>query len=134
MKIKDFIAIGVVSCALVSAGGAQVSSNRDQNNEHLTQAQLNQLAREAHTPEQYQALAAHYANEQKEFLQQAANAKAEWERRSQNVMGVLAKYPRPVDSAKYLYDYFVEKANEAGLRSAKYSQQEISSRQHSGHQ
>lgn len=122
MKIKDFIAIGVVSCALVNAGGAQVSHNPGQDNEHHTQAQLKQSAREAHTPEQYQALSAYYANQQKEFLQRAAHEKAEWVRRSQNVMAVSAKYPRPMDSAKYQYEYFVEKAREAGLRSANYSQ------------
>jgi hypothetical protein len=105
------------------AGSAQVSHNLDQDNELHTQAQLNQLTREANTPRQYQALAAYYANQQKYFLQQAADKKAEWERRSQNVVGVLAKYPRPVDSARYLYESFVEKANEAGLRSAKYSEE-----------
>jgi hypothetical protein len=123
MKIKDFIAMSVVSCALVSAASAQVSRSLDQNKELHTQAQLKQLTREAHAPEQYQVLAAYYADQQKYFLQQAADEKTEWELRGQNVVGVLAKYPRPVDSAKYLYQSFVEKANEAGLRSAKYSQE-----------
>jgi len=123
MKIKDFIAISVVSCALVSAGSAQISRSLDQNEELHTQAQLKQLAREAHTSEQFQFLATYYADQQKYFLHQAANEKTEWDLRGHNVVGVLAKYPRPVDSAKYLYQSFVERANEAGLRSAKYSQE-----------
>jgi hypothetical protein len=122
MRIKDFIAMSVVSCALVSAGSAQVSRNLDQDQELHTQAQFNQLTREANTPEQYQAQAADYANQRKYFLAQAAAEKAEWERRSQNVMGAFAKYPRPMDSVKYLYESFVEKANKAGSRFAEYSQ------------
>jgi hypothetical protein len=36
-------------------------------------------------------------------------------------MGAAAKYPRPVDSARNLYEYYMYKASEAGTLEAKYS-------------
>jgi hypothetical protein len=79
------------------------------------------MAREAHTPEQYRALASYYWREQKDYLQQAAEEKHEWIRRSQNIMVVAAKYPRPADSARNLYEYYMCKASEVAELSAKYS-------------
>ena len=67
-------------------------------------------------------LASYFGNQKQGYLQQAADEKKEWERRSQNTTGIAAKYPRPVDSAKNLYDYYMAKANEASDLEAKYSQ------------
>jgi len=36
--------------------------------------------------------------------------------------GVAAKYPRPVDLARNLYEYYMYKASEMGALSLKYSQ------------
>ena len=38
-----------------------------------------------------------------------------------NVMGVLAKYPRPVDSARNLHEYYMYAASEAGTLETTYS-------------
>jgi len=122
MKIKDFIAVSILNAALVSVASAQGTATPAKNDVQHSQAQLNKLVREAHSQEDYQALANYYGKQQEDFLQQAAQEKTEWERRGQNVMGVLAKYPRPVDSAKYLYESYAYRATEAGSLSAKYSQ------------
>jgi hypothetical protein len=83
---------------------------------------LKQLAHEARTQEQYMAFADCYEKLQNNYLQQAAEEKQEWARRSQNIMALAAKYPRPVDSARNLYEYYLSKASEAGKLSVKYSQ------------
>jgi hypothetical protein len=82
---------------------------------------LKQLALNAHAPAQYTALANYYGEQRNSYMQKAAEEKQEWERRSQNVMASAAKYPRPVDSARNLYEYYMYKASEAGTLEAKYS-------------
>jgi hypothetical protein len=81
------------------------------------------MARDAHAPEQYKALARYYGSQQENYLRQAAEAKKDWERKGQNVTGAYAKYPRPVDSARNLYEYYMHKASEAGTLEAKFSKQ-----------
>jgi len=101
---------------------AQVAASSAENGTHYTQAQLKQLARDAHTPAQYSALAVYYGNQQNDYLQKAAEEKQEWIRRSQNAVSIAAKYPRPADSARYLYEYYTTRAAESGQLAAKYSQ------------
>jgi hypothetical protein len=79
------------------------------------------MMQDAHTPAQYGVLSAYYATQQKDFQAQADTEKQEWARRSANIMLTAAKYPRPVDSAHYLYDYYAYKAAEAGQFAARYS-------------
>jgi hypothetical protein len=92
-----------------------------ENGAHYTKAQLKQLVQNAHTPEQYTALASYFNEQKSNYLQQAAEEKREWESRGQNVMGMAAKYPRPVDSARNLYEYYIYKASKAEILEAKYS-------------
>jgi len=82
---------------------------------------LRQLALEAHAPAQYAAVANYYGERRSDYLKKAAEEEQEWVRRSQNIMGVAAKYPRPVDSARNLYEYYKYKASEAGTLEAKYN-------------
>lgn len=74
------------------------------------QAEVRDLMRSAHTAQQYSALASCFRARQEAFEQQAHAEKLEWERRSQNVSGPAAKYPRPVDSSKNRYEYFAYEA------------------------
>jgi hypothetical protein len=87
---------------------------------HYSKAELAQLRKEAHTPEQYRALAVYFEHRKRSFQEQADQEKKEWERRSQNVVGPAAKYPRPVDSARNLYEYYDYEADQAGLLQAQY--------------
>jgi hypothetical protein len=120
---RILIAAGILSFALAGVGDAQATASTAGNGAHYTQAQLRQMVRDAHTPEQYKALAGYYAGRHTYYLQQAAEEKQEWVRRSQNIMVVAAnKYPRPVDSARNLYEYYMYKASEAGDLAAKYRQ------------
>jgi hypothetical protein len=54
------------------------------------------------------------------FQDQDNQEKKEWERQSQNVVGSAAKYPRPVDSARNLYEYYDYEAHQAGVLQAQY--------------
>ncbi|WP_263354728.1 hypothetical protein [Acidicapsa acidisoli] len=110
----------ILSLALATLGNAQGTASSKQTGEHYTQSQLKKLVNEAHTPDQYDVLAHYYGNEQQSFLQKAADEKQEWARRSQFTTSISAKYPRPVDSARNLYEYYAYKASEAGVLSEKY--------------
>ena len=58
---------------------------------------------------------------QSEFSQKAAEEMEELARRSQNVSGPAAKAVRPVDSARYLYQYYAHEATESAFQADKYT-------------
>jgi hypothetical protein len=80
------------------------------------------LALNAHAPAQYTALASYFGKQRVNYLQKAADKKKEWLQLSQNVTSSAAKYPRPADSMRNYYEYYMGKASEAGALEAKYSQ------------
>jgi len=110
----------IAALMLTGALGVQAASG-ETGDSHYTHAQLKQIQRDAHTPEQYSALATYYTAQQKSYLEQAAPEKQEWIRRSQFTSSIEAKYPRPVDSARNLYEYYTAKAAEAGAAADKYN-------------
>jgi hypothetical protein len=111
-----------MSIAFTGVGFAQGAMSSAQTDAHYTQAQLKELTLNAHAPEQYKALAGYYGQEQNRYAQLAAQEKIEWDRRSnQPIVSTLAKYPRPVDSARNLYEYYMYKASENRTLQAKYS-------------
>ena len=116
------IAIGILSLTLATLGSAQGTVSAKETGDHYTHAQLKKLISDAHTQQQYDLLARYYSSQQTDFLHQATEEKQEWERRSQNITNIAAKYPRPVDSARYLYEYYAYKASEAGELSSKFRQ------------
>jgi hypothetical protein len=118
---RNLIAASFVLLACACVASAQGTASPTETDVHYTQAQVKELARSAHSPDQYKVLANYYSGLQKGYLQEAAEEKKEWERRSQNAVSILAKYPRPVDSARNLYEYYMYKASEAGNLEAKYS-------------
>jgi hypothetical protein len=113
------------SCILSLAAGvafAQGTATSSGASAQYTQAELKQMAAIAHTADQFKTLAGYYGTRHESYMQQAVEEKKEWERRSKNVSGAFGKYPRPVDSARNLYEYYMYKASEAGALEAKYSQ------------
>ena len=119
---RDLLVACILSLALGGAAGAQTTASSADNGTHYTQAQLKQLERDAHSAAQYSALSGYYGNQQKNYLQKAAEEKELWIQRSQNIVSIAAKYPRPVDSARYLYEYYTYMAAESGQLAAKYTQ------------
>jgi hypothetical protein len=117
---QNISSVVILSFALAGVAGAQVTTGAAANGTQYTKSQLSQLVREAHTPEQYAALATYYEARQSDYAKQAAEEKQEWARRSQNIVSIAAKYPRPVDSARNLYEYYDLMAKESGQMGAKY--------------
>jgi hypothetical protein len=83
-----------------------------------SKAEVEALLRSAHSPVQYHTLAVYFHQKQTAYEVQAQAEKAEWERRSQNVVGVAAKYPRPVDSSRNRYTYFMYEADRMAHQAA----------------
>ena len=81
---------------------------------------LQKMVSEAHSTQQYQALATYYRSQQQAMEQKAQAEKQEWERRSQNTTGISQKYPRPVDSSRNRYEYFAYEADQLGQQAAHY--------------
>ncbi len=119
---RNLLAACTLTLALAGVGNAQGAATSPENGAHVTKAQLKQMTREAHTPDQYAALANYYGEQQKSYMQQADKEKREWDRWGVNVEGAFAKYPRPVDSARNLYEYYMYKATESATLQTKYSQ------------
>jgi cobalamin biosynthesis protein CbiD len=117
---RNVIAALMLSVTAAAVANAQTNAVAQEIGNSPTYAQVRQLIREAQAPEQFRFIATYYSERQMTYLQKAAEEKAEWERRSQNITGILAKYPRPVDSARNLYEYYMLKASETGALRAKY--------------
>jgi hypothetical protein len=83
-------------------------------------AEIKQMLRGAHSAQDYRALAEYFSAQQKKFEQKALVEKQEWERRSYNVTGTAAKYPRPVDSSKNRFEYFSYEADQMNQQAVKY--------------
>jgi hypothetical protein len=120
MKLHHFSSALIVCCMAATLSAESSNPTTPRETVHYTKAELKQLRDEAHTPEQYRTLAVYYSQRKQSFREQADSEKKEWERRSQNVVGSAAKYPRPVDSAKYLSEYYSYEADQAGALEAQY--------------
>jgi hypothetical protein len=75
----------------------------------------------AHTPEQYMELASYFEKQRANYLQKAEERRKEWVQLSQNVTSAAAKYPRPADSVRNYYEFYMHKAAETGTLEAKYN-------------
>jgi len=121
MKLNLFAAC-ILALALAGVASAQNATPSAETGNRYTKAQLKELAHQARTPEQYKALAHYYGERQKNYLQLATQAKAEWEQRSRNAPHTFGKYPRPVDWARDLYENYMEKASKSETLQAKFTQ------------
>lgn len=119
---RNLFATCILAFAFAGIASAQGAASSETTGSHYTQAQMRELTLNAHAPAQFSILANYYGEQKADYLRQAAEEKKEWERRSQNITGIQAKYPRPVDSARNLYEYYSFKASEAGSLEAKYHQ------------
>ena len=112
--------INVACMVLALAAGTVAARAQSSAPAKYSNAELKQMRHEAHNAEQYQAMASYFRTRQQDFEQKAEVEKAEWVRRSQNVTGPQQKYPRPVDSAKNLYEYYAYEAQQASQEVAYY--------------
>ena len=113
--LRDTVFLLGLSLAFVASARAE-----DVSTAHYSRAEVQKMMRTAHSAEQYRVLARYFRAQEAHFNQEAQSEKQEWERRNENVTGIAAKYPRPVDSSRNRYQYFVFEANETGQRAAHY--------------
>jgi hypothetical protein len=119
---RNLIATCIVSIAFTGVGFAQATESSARTDAHYTQAELKQLALNAHEPAQYTALASYFGKQRDNYLQKAAEKKKEWLELSQGVTSAASKYPLPADSMRNYYEYYMHKAAEAGTLEVKYTQ------------
>ena len=124
---RNLFATCILALAFVGIASAQGTASPAETGAHYTKAQVKELKRNAHAPAQCAALASYYGAQKADYLRLAAEAKKEWMERSKNVTGGFLKYPRPVDSSRNLYEYYLYKASKAETLQAKYSQLATSS-------
>jgi hypothetical protein len=118
---RNLFAVCILALTLASMGNAQGTVSSPELGIHYTKAQLKQLVLSAHSPEQYAALASYFDRQRANYLQKAEESKKEWLQLSQNVTSAAAKYPRPSDSERNYYEFYLHKAAEAGTLEAKYN-------------
>jgi hypothetical protein len=83
--------------------------------------EIREIARTARSQAQFTQLASFYQARQSLYLGKAAEEKQLWQDRSQIAAPVMEKWPRPVDSARNLYQYDLEQAAQSAALAAKYS-------------
>ena len=105
----------VMLAAAFTVAHAQVASAP-----RYTHTELRKMMQEAHTERQYTELASYFRSRQEAYEQQAHVERLEWIRRSQDVTGLTAKYPRPVDSSKNRYEYLTYEAGQMSQRAEHY--------------
>jgi hypothetical protein len=110
-----------MSLAFAGVGYAQGTAFSSETDAHYTKAQLKQLVLNAHTPEQYSALASYFEKQRANYLQKAEERRKEWVQLSQNGTSRALKVPRPADSVWNYYEDYMHKAVEASTLEAKYS-------------
>ena len=80
------------------------------------------LMKTAHTSTDYSQLATYFHQREAEYRAKAGAEKVERDRRAQVNAGLYQKYPRPVDSAQYLYESYLGEANSAAIQAQHYDQ------------
>ena len=114
--LRSAIAAAVVLTAVTFSYAEPTSAPQ------FSKTELQRMMKEAHTPQQYKTLADYFKSQQQKYQQQAQSEKQEWDRRSQNVTGPAAKYPRPVDSSRNRYEYFAYEAQQMSHQAAHYDE------------
>jgi hypothetical protein len=114
----------LLACAILTfAGSATVcaAATRSSDRPEYTSAQIRKMIKDAHTVQQYTVLADYYQARNRMFKQKAAEAMHLWAERNAVVSPIYEKWPRPVDSAHNLYDYYVAMENDAAAKVAHFN-------------
>jgi len=101
-----------LSAGVVPAAAATAPSDQPE----YTGAQIRKMVHEAHTVQQYTVLADYYKTRQRMFQRKAAEAMGLWAQRNAVISPVYEKWPRPVDSARNLHDYYETMAGDSAAK------------------
>lgn len=119
---RTSIAIAILSLAVSLTGAAQSTVQTANLSAPLSSREANNLMKSAHSDAEYKQLASYFHQQEAHYRAEAAAEKVEVDRRAQVNAGLMQKYPRPVDSAQYLYESYVYQADGAALKAQHYDQ------------
>jgi hypothetical protein len=122
MLRRTLLSFAVLVVALSTGAGPVAAATRPSDNPDYTPAQIRKMAREAHTVQQYTLLADYYQTRQRMFKRKAAEEMHLWAERNAVMTPLSEKWPRPVDSAHNLYDYYVAMENDSAAKVAHFNQ------------
>jgi len=116
------IVVVMLSLACPLAGMAQSTVQTASLSAPMSVRDVHALVKNAHSRAEYEQLASYFHQQEARYRAEAAAEKIERDRRSQVNAGLMQKYPRPVDSAQYLYESYVSEANDAALQARHFDQ------------
>ena len=119
---STLIAVAALLLTIPAAGTAQSNEQTARLATPLSTSQLHTLIKNAHSTAEYKQLAGYFHQREAQYRAEAVAEKAERDRRAQVNAGVMQKYPRPVDSAQYLYESYSSEADSAALQARHYDQ------------
>jgi len=119
---RTMVLITALSLTIPVAGMAQPTTQTASLTAPISAHELHSLMLNAHSAAQYQQLAGYFHQLETKYRAEAAAEKAERDRRAQVNAGLMQKYPRPVDSAQYLYESYVSQADSAALQAQHFDQ------------
>ena len=116
---RILIAIGIITF-LLAAETVRATERNSPDKPEYTSSQIRKMVRDAHTVEQYTELANYYAVQRRIYKSKAVEQMHLWRQRSEMPSPLSEKWPRPVDSARNLHDYYEYKAEQSAELFAKY--------------
>jgi len=128
--MNRILVVAALSLTFPLAGMAQSTTQTASLSTPINPREVHSLVLSAHTGAQYQQLASYFHQQEAKFRAEAAAEKIERDRRAQINAGLTQKYPRPVDSAQYLYESYVSQADSAALQAQHFDQLAASQAQH----
>ena len=128
--MNRILVVAALSLTFPLAGMAQPTSQTANLTAPLSGRELHSLMLNAHSAAQYQQLAGYFHQQEAKFRAEAAAEKIERDRRAQVNAGLTQKYPRPVDSAQYLYESYLSQADSAALQAQHFDQLAAAQTQH----
>jgi hypothetical protein len=128
--MNRILVVAALSLTFPLAGMAQSTTQTASLSTPISPREVHSLVLSAHTGAQYQQLASYFHQQEAKFRAEAAAEKIERDRRAQINAGLTQKYPRPVDSAQYLYESYVSQADSAALQAQHFDQLAAAQTQH----
>ncbi|MGD0347082.1 MAG: hypothetical protein ABSA85_10020 [Terracidiphilus sp.] len=110
-----------VACMAIALAAGSVAARAETSTpvKHSS-GELKQMEQQAHTAQQYQALASYFRSRQQNFREQAQEEVPLMAWRSQFTFSLAAKYPQPYISSRNRYDYFMYETNQMSQKAAYY--------------
>jgi len=120
--MNRILVVAALSLTFPLAGMAQSTTQTASLSTPIAPREAHSLLLSAHSGAQYQQLAGYFHQQEAKYRAEAAAEKIERDRRAQVNAGLTQKYPRPVDSAQYLYESYLSQADSAALQAQHFDQ------------